>query len=353
MAVLRDKFISDFHLKFTGSKGWMIAPVKTELYCKHCGNTDGSRLSFIFDEDSSASSFRCVKCGHSCRLEKYLWLIKKSEYITKFREVKPENILKKKELIKSENRDIDLSPLPQVMLPLLFKRIKFSTYLKKRGATLEIYKHWIIGKTDFENSLKNYIIFVIPENNIQVGWVARCEHSKDYIDEYNKTHDKKILRWQNSKNSDFGKIVFGLDEITENTKELIVVEGITSKLRVDCELKLYLKEEVKCVCTFGKKTTDTQIQKIKNKGINVNKLILFYDSDAVNESKKTIYKYQVLFNEVLVAFCTFKNEKGEYKDAGDLNKDELNIVLNKLQTPFEFFNTKLPKKSLKKKFNNI
>lgn len=348
MGVLRDKFISDFHLKFTGSKGWQILPVKTVLYCPNCQNKDGSRLAFIFDENSSTSSFRCVKCGFSCRLEKYLWLVKKTEYVTKYREVKPENILKKKELVKTENQNIDLSPLPKVVLPILFKQLKYSKYLKERGANLDIYKHWIIGKTDLEKSLRNYIIFVIPENGINVGWVARCEHSKEYIDNYNKTHDKKILRWRNSE-SDFGRIVFGLDEITENTKELIIVEGITSKLRVDCELKLYKQDNLKCVCTFGKKITDTQIIKIKNKGINVNKIILFYDSDAVNESKKTTYKFVDLFNTVLVAFCKFKNEKGEFKDAGDLNKEEMNIVFNELQTPFQFFETKLPKKSLIKR----
>ena len=113
MAVLRDKFKSDFKLKPTGGKGWWIGPIQTDLYCPKCQNKDGSRLAFIFDEKSPNSSFKCVKCGNSMRLEKYLWLIKKNQYITKYRDLKPEDILIKKKLF-VENNHIDLSPLPEV-----------------------------------------------------------------------------------------------------------------------------------------------------------------------------------------------------------------------------------------------
>lgn len=346
MGVLKDKFISDFHTKFSGSKGWRILPVETELYCPQCQNKDGSRLSFIFDENSSAASFRCVKCSFSCRLEKYLWLVKKTEYITKYREVKPENILNKKRLKKEpKENDIDLSPLPEVIMPLMYKRLKYSQYLQNRGATLDLYKYWNIGKTDYEEKLKDYVIFAIPEDERIVGWVARSIWSKSRIDDYNKGKQYKKLRWRNS-TGDFGKIVFGLDEITDETKTLIIVEGITSKMRIDCNLKLYKQSNLICCCTFGKKTTATQLQKIRDKGINIERLILFYDSDAVDETKKTSYIYKSLFDEVYIAFCPFKNEWGEYKDAGDLNLKELNYVLSTLKTPFQFFCTQLPKKKL-------
>lgn len=347
MGVLKDKFISDFKLHYSGNKGWMIGDINNSLICPRCKNKDGSRLAFIFDKNTSISSFKCVKCGYSCRTEKYLYLIHKREYITKYRDISKEDILTKKRLINLNNENIDLLPLQEVMLPIMFKRIKYSNYLNKRGATLELYKKWIIGKTDYDESLKNYVIFVIQENNRNIGWVARNNKSKEEIKEYNSNNNKKILRWRNSK-SDFGKIVFGLDEITSNTKTIIVVEGITSKMRIDCNLKLYNQEKIKCCCTFGKKTTYTQLYKIKNKGINVEKLILFYDSDAINESKNTVYKYVSLFKNVYVAFCNIKNDKGEYKDAGDLNIQELKYVLNNLQTPFIFFESKLEKKNLLK-----
>lgn len=351
MPVLKDKFISDFHLKVSGSKGWMIGYQKLGLFCPCCKHKDPSRLAFIFDTKSERASFKCVKCGYSSRLEKFLWLNNKKEYITKYKDLNPNVIAEGRKLNEKPliNEKENLEELPEVMLPLLFKRVKYDKYLQERGAKLQLYKHWIIGKTEYEHNLYNYVIFVIQELGRNVGWVARCKHSKEYIDNYNKTHDKKILRWKNSPGSDFAKIVFGLDEITENTKTLIIVEGITSKLKTDCNLNLYNQEEIKCVCTFGKKTSQIQLEKIKQKAKNLNKLILFYDTDAIRETKKYIFEYQEQFKgvDVFVALCWFKNEKGQYKDAGDLNKEELEYCLNHLKTPFDFFENTLVKKSLK------
>ena len=61
-----------------------------------------------------------------------------------------------------------------------------------------------------------------------------------------------------------------------STEEIIIVEGITSKMRIDCELELYHSSKIKSCCTFGKKITEIQLLKIKNKGQNVKRIILFY-----------------------------------------------------------------------------
>ena len=344
MSVFVEKFKSDFSLVPSGGKGWYISrKEETGLYCPFCHNTNSKKLAFIFSEEGIAS-FKCPKCGESARLEKYLWLIKKQQYISNQRQIHQTDILKKKNLIIQKQKEEE-KQLEEVELPLFFKRLKYSHYLQSRGAKIDLYKYWIIGKTDFEKDLKNYIIFVIPENGINVGWVARCQKSKEEIDNYNKINKRKILRWRNSR-SDFSQIVFGLDEITEETKELIIVEGITSKMRVDCELELYKQHKIICCCTFGKKMSSIQLLKIKKKGVNLQKIILFYDSDAIKASKKVVYELVSQFKEVVVAFCTYKNENGEYKDAGDLNKKELLQVLEKSQTPFQFFETKIEKKSL-------
>lgn len=348
MSVLREKFKSDFKLRTTGHKGWWIAPVKTELRCSKCGNEDGSRLAFIFDANSPASSFKCVKCGFSCRLEKYLWLLHKTEYITQYRDLKQEDILTKKKLFQDQKL-IDLSPLPKVLLPVLFKRLKYSDYLQKRGLSLQIYKYWIIGKTDIVKELKDYVIFVVTENNIPVGWVARCNKSKEEIDNYNKSHKKyQILRWRNSKSTDFGKIVFGIDEITEKTEIIIIVEGISSKLNVDSKFKSWNQEKLKCVCTFGKKISDTQIAKIINKAINLKEIILFYDvSDAINEEKRSSFSILKECDvDVYITYHNFKNEDGSYKDAGDMTKEELEWNLQNKRNIFDFYYNILPKRKL-------
>ena len=346
MGVFVEQFKSDFHLTKSGDKGWYSSRIKnTGLYCPFCHNENSQKLAFIFSED--VASFHCPKCGNSLRLEQFLWRIKKQEYISNQRQIQSQDILEKKTLTKKYKKE-EIKDLEEVQLPLFFKRLKYSSYLQKRGAKLELYKHWIIGKTDFEKGLKDYLIFVIPENGINVGWVARSQKSKEEIDDYNSKHNKKILRWRNSK-CDFAQIVFGLDEIKDITEEIIIVEGITSKMRVDCELGLYRQHKIICCCTFGKKMSEAQLSKIRIKGMNVEKVILFYDSDAIKSSKKVCYELKRQFKEVKVAFCDFKDKKGNYKDAGDLNKSELLEVLNKAQSPFEFFESKMEKKSLTKK----
>lgn len=347
MSILVEKFKSDFHLVKSGDKGWYISRIKdTGLYCPFCHNENSQKLAFIFSDN--IASFYCPKCGNGLRLEQFLWRIKKQQYINNQRQIQSQDILKKKCLNEEQYKKEKIKELKEISLPLFFKRIKYSPYLQKRGAKLDIYKYWIIGKTDFEKSLKDYIIFIIQENGINVGYVARSQKSKREIDEYNSNHDKKILRWRNSE-GDFSQMVFGLDEITEKTKEIIIVEGITSKMKVDCNLELYKQHEIICCCTFGKKLSSIQLEKIKRKGINVKKVILFYDSDAINASKKTVYKLIEEFEDVKIAFCQFKDEEGNYKDAGDLNKEELFQILNNLQNPFEFFESKIEKKQLKKK----
>ena len=343
MGVLVEKFKSDFHLVKSGDKGWYISRVRdTGLYCPFCHNENSQKLAFIFSDN--VCSWKCPKCGNSLRLEQYLWRVKKQQYITNQRQIQPQDILKKKSLIKQYEKE-EIKELEEVSLPLFFKRLKYSPYLQNRGAKIDLYKYWIIGKTDFEKDLKDYLIFIIPENEVPVGYVARSQKSKKEIDEYNKTHKDKILRWKNSQ-GDFAQMVFGLDEITEETEELIIVEGITSKMRVDCNLDLYKQHKIICCCTFGKKLSPIQLEKIEKKGINIKKIILFYDSDAINASKKTIYQLVEKFKEVKIAFCTYKDEEGNYKDAGDLNKEELLQILNKAQSPFEFFESKIEKKKL-------
>lgn len=348
MGVLIDKFISDYKYIPSGSKGWNISHIHQGLRCPECGNEDPTRLTVGIKKEKGLYTFQCVKCKCTMSLEKYLYKMHLYQYLTKYKPITKQIILEKKFLTKQEEKKEEKQELDIASLPILFKRLKYSPYLMKRGAKKEIFEKWIIGKTDFEEKYKGYIIFGITENNKIVGFVARCKKSKEEIDNYNKTHDRKILRWRNSEN-DFSQIVFGLDEITEQTKLLVVVEGITSKMRIDCELETWNQEQIKVVCTFGKKTSKEQLEKIKNKCQNIEKIILFYDSDAISSAKKTSYQYKELFENVWIAFCQFKDKKGNYKDAGDLNKEELLETLNNLESPFEFFSHKIQKKSLFKK----
>ena len=98
-------------------------------------------------------------------------------------------------------KDVQIEPLPQCSLPLLFKRTFNSDYLNSRGCISEIYNNWTIGVAGFD--LEKYVIFIIKEQDIVVGWVARSILSKETIDKLNENKDKYILRWRNSTSSDF------------------------------------------------------------------------------------------------------------------------------------------------------
>ena len=62
--------------------------------------------------------------------------------------------------------------------------------------------------------------------------------------------------------------------------------------------------------------------------------------------KQFVFDIQKVFSNTKIAFNAIKDNKGEYKDAGDMNLSELEETFSKLQTPFEFWNHQLPKKSL-------
>ena len=177
-----------------------------------------------------------------------------------------------------------------------------------------------------------------------VGWLARSIKSKEWIDDTNKKRreqgrEDKYLRWQNSVDTDFLKILFGFDELIYNiTQIVIVVEGVTSKANIDKLLRLWEVKEIKCVCTFGKKISPEQINLLRYKGIR--NVILLYDQDAVNETKEHSFELEKFF-KVDIGFIPFKNDKGENKDPGDINSNELEIVMKDLKSPIQFYVSKI------------
>lgn len=337
-----DKIISALKLVPTGAKGWYHNPTPDGLICPNCHKGNG-RLAIIFGK---VCSWKCVRCGAHGRLEGLLFRLKRSDLVPKYKTVVEEEILEKRNLIEKRVVELDLQDLPECPLPVLFKRISSSEYLNSRGCTPDIYNNWTIGVTNAFKKLKGYIIFIIKENNKCVGWVARSTKSKKEIERLEKEEGKFFLRWRNSDDTDFSKIVFGIDEINENTEVVIIVEGLTSKMNTDIQLELFSDDYMKCVCTFGKKISEIQILKIARKGKNIKQIILFYDSDAVKASKQTSFMLQQYFKDVRIAFGIYYNKDGSEKDAGDLTLKEFEEIFSKLQTPFMFYNNVLEKKAL-------
>ena len=104
------------------------------------------------------------------------------------------------------------------------------------------------------------------------------------------------------------------------------MEGVFDKISVDKVLRLDDDESVKCVCTFGKKISTTQIEKLKTKGVR--NVILLYDFDAI----KDIKKYGLLLEQSFVTNIVYTTKK----DIDECTQEEALAVFENPQRPSEF-----------------
>lgn len=325
--VKKDEIIELLNLKASGNKGWYIGN------CPICGTED--KFGVVFSENSA--SFNCFagKCQEKGHIFRILKLLDRTDLIS----FQYNPIVQLKNTITKEEIGIDLSEPPVKELPRLFKRIYYDEYLESRNFTKEHFEKYIIGESE-DITLRNYLIFGIIENGEWKGYVARSRKSKEWIDKYNieakVSGNPKCLRWKNSVNTDFDKLFFGIDEVTNKTKTIILVEGITSKANIDYLLKLFSVDDIKCLATFGKVISKYKINKLKELGIE--NIILLYDPDAISNSKK--YSIQLAHN--------FNTQVGYLKngDPGDLTYSELCDILDNLQSPLNFNINIIDKKTL-------
>lgn len=317
-------------------KGWITSP----LACPWCGKDNyhfGIKFTTKTSRYNNEVSFHCFKCdvrGGEFLLFKQLDLLiflEQGEYI------KHDKLLEKK-IIREDliNNDLELD-VPTRHVPFGFRRITTDEYLIERGFELWQFKEYQIGRTKLFNKLKEHVIFLITEDGENKGYVARITWSKSKITEVEKITGKRVVRYMNEGGVDFARLVFGIDEIDKNTLSVILVEGVTDKANIDRKLnKLGLRERIKCCCTFGKKISDEQVEKIYRKGVC--EIIFLYDPDAIESSKKHSIKLWKKF-KVLVGFL-------KEKDPGELNIGEFIDVMENLEDPMNFSVNKLQKKNL-------
>lgn len=307
--------------------------------CPYCNTPE--HLSIIFGEN--ISSFLCVKCSTRGSLFTLLSKIKRLDLILSHKSYDKEVKLERKLNLAKLNIDYSNYKVSSISPPIGFKRIYSDSYLEGRGFTNEQFNLFKVGITKIDPKLrKDYIVFLIEEEGETIAYLSRSKKSKEEINFINKNLKaqgikNKYLRWINS-SSDFEKILFGYNELTPNTKTVILVEGPTSKFNVDRKLALYQQEEFKCCSTFGKKVTGYQIKRLSDKGIE--NVILLHDPDAINETKHYSLELNKYFN-TLVGWIPFME-----MDPGDLDENQLNEVLQKLETPLDFNKNKLLKKEL-------
>lgn len=329
MKLSEEILLSIIHKSYRDSKGANVVGT-----CPYCEKEDHFGISIHKD----GNPWRCLKCGRSGK--KIYGLLKhigKSDLIHGKRDVVHSKPIKINiNIPKSEKLNVYL---PKKSLPLGWKRIFSDSYLDSRGFLKEDYNFYKVGRTSIFKQLKDYIIILVEENVECKGYVARCDWDKEKFKEYNDRAKAEgtlqKLRYQNSANTDFGKLLFGFDEIISGiTKTVILVEGIFGKVNVTRTLSLYDNEETKCCATFGKKVSVEQLHKLKDAGIE--NIILIFDNDAINDSKR--YGADLEYN-----FSTLIGFLKDERDPGDLSEEEIWDVMSNLMSPVEFSNSKIKK----------
>lgn len=271
----------------------------------------------------------CKKCHSYGSIYKLLRLLDKTYLLAGSTVENKERIESIREMTQElvSNDDTELSELPVKKMPVGWKvSVESTKYLLSRGITPEDCKRFKIGATDMFRKYANYVLIPIYDGGEIRGFLGRYGACK--------VPDDK-LRYNNSMGTEFAELLFGYDEITDNTDTVILVEGVFDMINVSKGLELYDSEAVKCVCTFGKKISDVQILKlIRKKVVNI---VISWDFDALKEIESYGLKLEHYFN---VFVCVSENKK----DFGDCDKKEIMSIFDKNLIPLrKFFMNKMNK----------
>lgn len=270
--------------------------------------------------------FDCKKCGVTGSIYSLLKHLNKL-YLLGDKTVEVEDEIKSIRQIESEEtkkKDEDIKELPEKHMPVGFK-IVCDKYLSSRGITKDDCDKYKIGKTKLSFKYQDYILIPIYDGGKIRGFLGRYG---------SKTVPEDKLRYKNSIDTDFSCLLYGYDDIVEGeTKTVIITEGVFDKISCDKKLRLYEDKTVRCVCTFGKKISETQINKLLKK--KVENIILSYDYDALKEIKRYGIELTKFFNSVSVAVSTNKKDIDEctveevlevFSNMTDIADFNLNVV---------------------------
>lgn len=262
----------------------------------------------------------CKKCGEYGSIYKLLKQVGKTYLLGGATIEERETLTSLREWLKNEleEDEVTLKDLPVIKMPAGWKVSRASTkYLRERGITPADCVRYNIGATSLYRKFDNYVLIPIYDGGKIRGYLGRYGA---------KSVPNDKLRYNNSVGTEFSELLFGYDEITENTQTVILVEGIFDKIAVDKVLHLWDDEEIKCVCTFGKKISPEQSKKLRLKGVT--NVILLYDFDAV----KDIKKYGLELEKYFVTSITYTTKK----DIDECNPQEALEVFSELKKPREF-----------------
>lgn len=336
----RDNIIQELSIelnaKIDGSGKNLIAPV-----CPYCGHTGGKFGIYIGKETGHKKLFmsHCFSCGHSNRtLDELLKDIGREDLIItptfNLHEFDDNNADDELFALNDEDEEIDDS-LSIVELPESYKRCFRNPYLKSRGFTSDDYGYFPVGTTRGLNfKFNDYVIFPIIDSGDNVGYVGRHIWCKQAIDDYNvearRNGKYQIMRYRNSNENDFVKLLYNYDSVIENeTDTVVIVEGVFDCIALTRKLNLYDSHRIAVVATFGKKISNIQIYKLQNKGVKT--VVIGYDGDAVASIKKTADQLNDFF-DVYIADIQDPTQDFDSMDFWDI----YDVISDNLKTPIEY-----------------
>lgn len=307
--------------------------------CPKCGHMEFG-IS-IHRKNNPCQCFRKKHCGWEGNIYSLLKELGRTELLGD-RELVPIGETLENKFLESEEKEESIE-LPNIIPPIGWRRIQFHDYLEKRQ--FYEYSRYEVGITKLDPKLKNnYLIFLIRQFGEIKGYLGRHLWEKKEIEENNRKfketgQGKFILRYSNSLSTDFSSLLFGYDEIVENTKTIILVEGIFDKFRVDKLLYLHQQDEIKCVCSFKCHLSSTQKRLLKDKKID--SLILLYDGDVIKDIVSTLN--DIRFDFSIIRVGVHPNPK---IDPGEFTDLDIELVIDRLQSPSQFLSSFLIPRSL-------
>lgn len=327
----KTRFVEEFRLRPFGAKGWLSSKFLT---CPHCGKSDKFGVSFT--EDGGKGCYHCFKCDKKGSIFSLLRAINRPDLIIKDGDEGEYQLDDKLSVglnIMAEKED-DLA-CPECSMPLGFRPLTESEYLKGRGWEPWQLKAYHAG-TSIDPKLKNKITFLLYEDGKVIGYLSRSLLSKEWhkqnLADFKAGKASLVLRYDNSHETPFERVVGGIDEITEETDTVIIVEGIMDKAGTDRTLGLNESPYVKCCFTCGCKLSEAQMLKIYRKGVK--NIILCYDPDTIQQVKSASMKLSRKFN---IKIAELHGEK----DPAEMNFCEFEKVFANLLSPIEFYANRL------------
>lgn len=278
--------------------------------CPFCGKEHHFYIS------QKTQLWDCKKCGEYGNISKLLRKLQKNYLLEGSTIEIRDNINSIRRMSDGLIEDVSIDELPIVKMPVGWK-VRCNSYLLSRRLDFEDCVRYNIGYTEMLSKYSNYILIPIYDGGEIRGYVGRFA---------SKNVPEGVLRYKNSPGTKFSDLLFGYDEINDRTTSVVIVEGIFDKIAVDKTLGLWNSDDVKCVCTFGKKISDVQIKKLCDKGVV--RVVLLYDFDAINDIKRYGLKLENYFS-TRITYTT-------KKDIDECTRDEALSVFDHLYKPSEF-----------------